>query len=150
VAAALYSVLTGLAYWRPPAGRRALGVFMAVMGVGVNGSLTVLAPEQFGALARQAPWAWYRGIGRAVTEPAPRVFGSAMALGESALAAAVLGRGWVAQLGLLGTAAFSVGIMPLGVSTLANPILAAGALHLARRRWPTAAFARQLSATPSG
>jgi hypothetical protein len=142
VAAAAYAVLTGLAYWRPPVGRRALGVFMAVMGVGVNGSLTVLAPEQFGALARRAPWAWYRGISRVLTEPAPRAFGTVMVVGETALATAVLSRGRAARLGLLGTAAFSMGIMPLGVFTLANPVLAAGALHLARRPWPTAAFAR--------
>jgi hypothetical protein len=47
IAAAVYSALTGLAYWRPTVGRRALGVFFAVMGLARNGSLTVKAPEQF-------------------------------------------------------------------------------------------------------
>ena len=141
-AAAVNSALTALAYRRPTLGRRVMGLFFGVMGLGVNGVLTVAAPDQFPALARRAPWAWYRRIGVALTDPAPRAFGAAMAVGETALAAAVLGRGRAARLGLLAAAAFSVGITPLGVYTLANPVLAAGALHLARRQWPTAAFAR--------
>jgi hypothetical protein len=140
VAAAVYSVLTALAYRRPATGRRALGIFFAVMGLGVNGSFTVIAPEGFSTMARGAPWGWYRTIGCRLTEPAPRVFGAAMALGETALAAAILSRGPVARLGLLGAAAFSLGITPLGKYTLANPVLAAGALRLAGRPWPTAAF----------
>jgi hypothetical protein len=40
VAAAVFSALTGLAYWRPIVGRRALGVFFAIMGLAWNGSLT--------------------------------------------------------------------------------------------------------------
>ena len=112
------------------------------MGTAVNGGLTIAAPGQFPALARRAPWARYRRIGVALTEPATRVFGAAMAVGETAVAAAVLGRGRAARLGLLGAAAFSVGIVPLGVFTLANPVLAMGALHLARRPRPTAALAR--------
>jgi hypothetical protein len=71
VAAAVYSALTGLAFWRPAVGRRALGVFFAIMGLAWNGTLTVKAPEQFPMLARRAPWGWYRRAGLAVTEPAP-------------------------------------------------------------------------------
>ena len=141
-ATAVYVVLTGLAYRRPVLGRRALGLFFGAMGVAVNGGFTVAAPEQFPALARRAPWAWYRRIGLTLTEPAPRAFGAAMAVGETALAAAILSRGRAAQAGLLGAAAFSLGITPLGFFTLGNPVLAAGALHLARRTWPTAAFSR--------
>lgn len=141
-ATAVYSLLTATAYRRPVLGRRALGLFFGVMGLAVNGGLTVAAPEQFPALARRAPWAWYRRVGLALTEPAPRAFGGAMAVGETALAAAILSRGPAARLGLLGAAGFSLGIVPLGFFTLGNPVLAAGALHLARQQWPTAAFAR--------
>ncbi|MGY1726075.1 hypothetical protein ACI79J_03795 [Geodermatophilus sp. SYSU D01062] len=145
VAAAVYSGLTGLAYWRPPAGRRALGVFFAVTGLAWNGSLTVKAPEQFPMLVGRAPWRWYRRAGLALTEPAPRAFGVAMTAGETAVAAAILSPDPAARLGLLAVAAFSLGIMPLGAYTLGNPILAVGALHLARRSWPTAAFGRRPS-----
>lgn len=104
-----------------------------------------MAPEQYPALARRAPWAWYRRIGTALTDPAPRAFGAAMTVGETALAAMVLSRGQVARLGLFGVAVFAVGITPLGRFTLANPVLAAGALHLARRTWPRSAFAPRVA-----
>lgn len=140
IAAAVFAVLTGLAYRRPDAGRRALGVLFALTGLAWNGALTVKAPEQFPMLARRAPWGWYRRVGRVLTEPAPRAFGAAMTVGETAMAAAVLSRDPAARLGLLAAAGFLLGITPLGTYTLANPILAAGALHLAGRTWPTAAF----------
>jgi hypothetical protein len=142
VAAGVYSVLTGLAYWRPTVGRRALGIFFAVMGLAWNGTNTVKAPEQFPMLARRAPWGWYRRAGLALAEPAPRTFGAAMTVGETAVAAAILSPDPAARFGLLAVSAFSLGITPLGIYTLGNPILATGALHLARRRWPTAAFSR--------
>ena len=143
VAAAFYSVLTGLAFWKPPVGRRALGIVFALTGLAWNGTLTVKAPEQFPMLARRAPWGWYRRAGLALTEPAPRAFGAVMTAGETAMAAAVLSRDPAARLGLLAVAAFALGITPLGPYTLGNPILAAGALHLARRTWPAAAFGRR-------
>src|SRR5690606_24903101 len=98
-ATGVYAVLTALAFRRPATGRRALGVFFLLMGLGVNGTLTVTAPGAYVGLARGAPWGWYRRIGVALTEPAPRAFGAAMALGETALAGAVLGRGRPARLG---------------------------------------------------
>ena len=142
IAAAVYSALTGLAYWRPTAGRRALGVFFAVMGLAWNGSLTVKAPEQFPMLAGRASWGWYRRAGLALTERCSRASGAAMTVGETAVAAAILSPDPAAKLGLLAVTAFSLGITPLGPYTLGNPILATGALHLARRPWPTAAFSR--------
>ena len=143
IAAAVYSGLTGLAYWRPAAARRVLGIFFAIMGLVWNGSLTAKAPEQFPMLARRAPWRWYRRAGLALTEPAPRAFGAVMTVGEIAVAAAILSRDPAARLGLLAVAGFALGITPLGPYTLGNPILAAGALHLARRPWPTAAFSHR-------
>jgi hypothetical protein len=143
VAAAAYSVLTGLAYWRPVVGRRALGIFFAIMGLAWNGTLTAKAPEQFPMLARRAPWDWYRRAGLVLTEPAPRAFGAVMTVGETAVAAAILSPDPAARLGLLAATAFSIGITPLGLYTSGNPILAMGALHLARRPWPTAAFSRR-------
>jgi hypothetical protein len=143
ISVAVSAGFTGLAFWRPPAGRRALGVFFALTGLVWNGILTAKAPEQYPMLARRAPWGWYRRVGLALTEPAPRAFGAAMTAGETALAAAILSRDPAARLGLLGVAAFLLGITPLGVYTLGNPILAAGALRLARRSWPTAALSRR-------
>ncbi len=113
------------------------------MGLAWNGALTVRAPEQFPMLARRAPWGWYRRAGLVLTEPAPRAFGAAMTVGETAVAAAVLSPGPAARLGLLAATVFSLGITPLGPYPSGNPILAMGAWHLARRPWPTAAFSRR-------
>ena len=143
IAVAVYAALTGLAYWRPTVGRRALGIFFAIMGLAWNGTTTVKAPEQFTMLARRAPWAWYRRAGLVLTEPAPRAFGSAMTVGETAVSAAILSPDPAARLGLLAVSAFALDITPLGPYTLGNPILAMGALHLARRPWPAAAFSRR-------
>lgn len=145
LAAAVYAGLAALAWRRPAAGRRALGLLFAATGLAWNGTLTLVAPEQYPALARRAPWAWYRRIGTALTDPAPQAFGAAMTVGETALAAAILSRGRTARLGLLGAAAFAAGITPLGRFTLANPVLAAAALHLARRTWPTSALAPRVT-----
>jgi hypothetical protein len=141
-ASVVYALLTTLIIVRPATGRRLLGLFFVAMGVGVNGALTVLAPQMFVELARQAPWAWYRAVGMALVEPAPRLFGVTMVLVEVVLALLLLGRGRAARAGLIAVAVFLIGITPLGGYTLANPILAAGALRLARLDWPTWAFAR--------
>jgi hypothetical protein len=140
VCAAAFSGLTALALWRPSAGRRALGILFLLTGLAWCGLTTVKAPEQWPMLARRAPWAWYRRAGLALTEPAPRAFGAAVTAGETALGAAILSRDPAARLGLLGAAAFLLGITPLGTDTLGNPILAVGALQLARRTWPRSAF----------
>ena len=142
IAAAVFGGLTALAYRRPAAARCVFGLLFAATGLAWNGTLTVKAPEQFPMLARRAPWDWYRRAGLALTEPAPRVFGAAMTAGETAVAAAILSRDPAARMGLLAAAAFLLGITPLGPYTLGNPILAVGALHLARRPWPTSAFHR--------
>jgi hypothetical protein len=129
VAALVYAGLTALAWLRPATGRRAMGLFFAAMGVGVNGVLTLGAPEQYVELARRAPWPWYRRIGRALTEPAPQAFGAGMTVGESALAAAVLSHGRAARLGLLGAA-----LVPgEQLGRIAGREVAADELHHVRR-----------------
>lgn len=140
VSAAVSAALSALAVRRPDAGRRALGTLFVLTGLAWCGLTTAVTPEQWPMLARRAPWRWYRRAGLALTEPAPRAFGVAVTAGETALGAAVLSRDPAARLGLLGVAAFLLGITPLGSYTLGNPVLAAGALRLARRRWPHPAF----------
>jgi hypothetical protein len=66
-----------------------------------------------------------------------------MTVGDTAVAAAILSPASAARLDMLAVTAFSRGIIPLGPHTSGNPILAMGALHLARRPWPTAAFSRR-------
>jgi hypothetical protein len=63
-----------------------------------------------------------------------------MTVGDTAVAAAILSPASAARLGLLAVTAFSRGTTPLGPCSSDNPILPIGALHLARRPWPTATF----------
>jgi hypothetical protein len=142
VAAAVYLALVALAFLRPAAGRRAMGLFFAVMAVGVNGAVTLFAPHLFVDLAAAAPWGWYRAIAMTLTEPSPRIFGTVMVLGELTVAGLVLAHGRATRLGLLGAALFALGITPLGAATLANPLLAVAALRLASIPWPASAFTR--------
>ncbi len=136
IAAAVYSGLTGLAYRRQSAGRRALGVFFAVMGLAWKGALTATAPEQFPMPARRAPWGRYRRAGRARPAGIRRGHDRGRDGGGRSHPGSRPGH----RLGLLAVAAFSLGTTPLGTHTLGNPILAPGPRHLARRSWPTAAF----------
>src|SRR3712207_8845821 len=55
----------------------------------------------------RSPWAWYRRAGLVLTAPAPRAFGTAMTVGETAVAAAILSPDPAARLGLLAVTARS-------------------------------------------
>jgi len=85
------------------------------------------------------PRGWYRRAGVALTEPAPHAFGTAMTVGDTAVAAAILSPASAARIGLLAVTAFSRGITRWALH-VGRPIVPIGALHLARRPWSTAAF----------
>jgi hypothetical protein len=95
--------------------------------------------------AVRGTWGGYRRAGLAVTEPAPRALGGVVTTGETALAAVILSRYPAARLRRLPGAAFLLGVAPLGIFALGNPILAVGALYLARRPWPRAVSSRRRS-----
>ena len=63
ISAAVCSGLAALAFWRPPAGRRALGILFALTGLAWNGILTGKAPSSTRCWPAGLP-AWYRRIGR--------------------------------------------------------------------------------------
>jgi hypothetical protein len=125
----------------PRTARTFVGVFFLIMAVGVNWTLSVLAPDLFVGLGTDAPLlAPYRWFFEHVVALAPPAFGLAAGVGEIVLGCLMLAHGRAARLGLLGGALFLVAITPLGVWTLPNPLLAAGLVVLARRRWTTSAW----------
>ena len=106
------------------------------MGIVVNGLVTVVAQSLLDELAAQAPWEWYRDAGVAVAGLSPRAFGAFMVIFEVSIGVAILNRNRVVRMaGFLTAAAFLIGITPLGVYTLVNPLLAAGCVYLAWREW---------------
>ena len=105
---------------RPNAGR----IFL-VMPIGVNVVLVFVAPDQFVALGtNDAIVPLYRWFFENVAALAPPLFGLLAAAYEVAIALLMLSKGRYAKWGLIGGIVFLIGITPLGVWTLANPLLA--------------------------
>ena len=110
---------------RPNAGRIFLGLFFLVMPIGVNVVLVFVAPDQFVALGtNDAIVPLYRWFFENVAALAPPLFGLLAAAYEVAIALLMLSKGRYAKWGLIGGIVFLIGITPLGVWTLANPLLA--------------------------
>ena len=125
ISAVLSSLVLVLCVLRPNAGRVLLGLFFLVMAMEVNVVLVFVAPEQFVALGTyDAIVPLYRWFSENVVAVAPPLFGALAAAYEVAIALLMLSRGRYARWGLIGGVAFLTGITPLGVWTLANPILA--------------------------
>ena len=127
--AVCFLIVLALCALRPGAGRIFLGVFYLVMAIGINVVLVVVAPHQFVALGTAAPlvppYAWF--FEQAVAR-SPALFGLLAAAYEVAVGLLLLGRGRWVKWGALAGIVHLLGITPLGVWTLANPV---GALALA-------------------
>ena len=96
---------------RPNAGRIFLRLFFLVMPIGVNVTNDAIIPL-------------YRWFFENVAALAPPLFGLLAAAYEVAIALLMLSKGRYAKWGLIGGIVFLIGITPLGVWTLANPLLA--------------------------
>ena len=135
ITSALFSSLVLiLCVLRPNAGRVFLGFFFMVMAIGVNVVLVVIAPDLFVGLGtNDAIVPLYRWFFENVVALAPPFFGLLAAAYEMSIALLMLSGGRYAKWGLIGGIVFLVGITPLGVWTLANPLLAAAMALLLRR-----------------
>jgi hypothetical protein len=133
---AFATAVTVLCYARPQVARVVVGCFFAAMGLGIHGTYVMTAPHAYVDAARNAAMPFYRGVGLALTQPSPRVFGVFMLVLETSLSVMVLSRGRVVNLGLVGVACFLLAISPLNVQTLPNAIMAAGVAYLVTQRFP--------------
>ncbi|QIN84710.1 hypothetical protein GBA63_20190 [Rubrobacter tropicus] len=131
-----YLFVLGICLVRPGAGRVLVGVFFLIMALGVNVVLVLTAPELFVALGAEAPlvppYGWFF---ENVVALAPPLFGLLAAAFETTIALMILSRSRYVKWGLVGGVAFLVGITPLGVWTLANPVLALALAVLLRREY---------------
>lgn len=123
--------------WRPHHARIFVGLFFGVMGLGIHGGLIFTNPQSYVDFAADAPWAMYRGVGTALTEPNPLVFGIFMLSFETVTAALILSRGRAVKWGLLAAIVFLIGITPLGLEEVPNVVLAAGIAFLFTQDFPT-------------
>jgi hypothetical protein len=121
---------------RPNAGRIFLGIFFLVMAIGVNLVLVVITPDQFVALGTTEPLVpLYRWFFENVVALAPPFFGLLAAAYEVTIALMMLSKGKYAEWGLIGGIVFLIGITPLGVWTLANPVMAAAMAYLLTKEY---------------
>lgn len=133
-------LMTAACFWRPRAMRGVVGVFFALMGLGVHGAFIATRPEGYVDFARQALIPFYAELAAAVVVGlSPVVFGTLMLVFEVTLALLILSRGKRVQAGLLLGIGFLVAITPLGVEVLPNAILAIGLWRLVREPYPTTA-----------
>lgn len=128
---AFYLLVLVLCVVRPGAGRVFVGAFFLVMALGINIVLVFVAPELFVALGTSAPliplYSWFFGNVVALT---PALFGLSAVAYEVTIALMMLSKGWQVRWGLIGGIVFLIAITPLGVWTLANPILAVAMAYL--------------------
>src|SRR5215213_10946525 len=121
---------------RPGAGRIFVGIFVLVMAIGVNVVLVVLGPDFFVALGtNDALIPLYRWFFENVVALAPPLFGLLAAAYEITIALMMLSKDKYVKWGLIGGIVFLIGITPLGVWTLANPILALAMALLLRKEY---------------
>jgi hypothetical protein len=129
-------------FWRPRPMRGVMGLFFALMGLGVHGTLIITNPEGYVAFARQAPVPFYREAAVAVVLwVTPTLFGGVMLLFETSLAMLILGRGRRVRLALLAAMAFLLAITPLGIEVAFNAVLAVGLWRLLQEDYPDSALA---------
>ena len=134
-------VLTLAILARPRPMRIVVGMFFVLMAVGVHGSTVLTDPSSYLAFASGALIPLYRDVAVAIVGVNPVAFGLFMLTFELVVAALILSHGRAVRLGLWTGAIFLLGITPLGVEELPNPILALGLVVLATRDFPRSALA---------
>lgn len=121
---------------RPHAGRIFLGIFFLIMAIAVNITLVFFAPEQFVALGVDgAILPMYQWFFENVVASAPRVLGLIAAACEITVGLLILHKGTSVKVGLVGGIVFLIAITPLGIWTLANPLLALAMAYLLTKRF---------------
>lgn len=121
---------------RPNAGRIFLGIFFLIMAIAVNIVLVFVAPGQFVALGVDgAILPLYQWVFEHIVAAAPPVFGLLAAAYEITVGLLILHKGKSVKWGLIGGIVFLLGITPLGIWTLANPILALAMAYLLTKRF---------------
>jgi hypothetical protein len=120
---------------RPNAGRSFLGIFFLVMAIGVNVVTVLVDPNSYIGLGADSYIPLYRWVFTNLVTLAPLLFVLPVAAFEIAIGLLMLSKGKYVKWGLIGGIGFLVVITPLGIWTLANPILAAAMAVLLRREY---------------
>jgi hypothetical protein len=120
---------------RPNAGRIFLGIFFLVMAIGVNVVMVFVDPNSYIGLGADSFIPLYRWVFINLVALAPPLFVLPVAAFEITIALLMLSKGKYAKWGLVGGIVFLIGITPLGVWTLANPVMAAAMAYLLTKEY---------------
>jgi hypothetical protein len=120
---------------RPNAGRIFMGIFFLVMAIGVNVVMVFVDPTSYMGLGADSFIPLYRWVFINFVALAPPLFVLPVAAFEIAIALLMLSKGKYAKWGLIGGIVFLLAITPLGVWTLANPILAVAIAYLLTKEY---------------
>lgn len=129
------SLVLVLCLLRPDAGRIFVGLFFLVMAIGVNVVMVFVDPNSYIGLGAESFILLYRWVFINLVALAPPLFVLPVAAFEIAIALLMLSKGRYVKWGLMGGIVFLIGITPLGVWTLANPILALAMAYLLTREY---------------
>jgi hypothetical protein len=129
------SLVLGLCLVRPNAGRVFLGIFFLVMAIGVNVVMVFVDPESYIGLGAGSFFPLYRWVFSNLVALAPPLFVLPVAAFEITIALLMLSKGRYVKWGLIGGIVFLIGITPLGLWTLANPVMALALALLLRKEY---------------
>lgn len=129
------SLVLALCLVRPNAGRVFIGLFFLVMAIGVNVVSVFVDPDSYIGLGADSFIPLYRWVFINLVAFAPPLFVLPVAAFEIAIALLMLSRGKYVKWGLIGGIVFLIAITPLGVWTLANPLMAVAMAFLLTREY---------------
>lgn len=120
---------------KPGAGRIFMGIFFLVMAIGVNVVTVFVNPNSYIGLGANSFIPLYRWVFTNLIVLAPPLFVLPVAAFEIAIGLLMLSKGRYVKWGLIGGIVFLIGITPLGVWTLANPVMAAAVAYLLTKEY---------------
>jgi len=129
------SLVLVLCLLRPNAGRIFVGIFFLVMAIGVNVVMVFVDPDSYIGLGADSFVPLYRWVFMNLVALAPPLFVLPVAAFEIAIGLLMLSKGRYVKWGLIGGIVFLIGITPLGIWTLGNPILAIAMAYLLSKEY---------------
>lgn len=124
-----------LSLLKPNAGRIAYAIIFALVGCGINYTVSFAFPGSMQSWSEVAWLPFYRTVMGSWLAPLGGVFWFATATYELAVALLLLSRGKWVKLGLVGGMLFFLGITPIMAMTLPSVIGAAGLAYLLTKEY---------------
>jgi hypothetical protein len=120
---------------KPNAARIGIGFFFLAMALGVNLMTLLSDPQSYITIGAQAFIPLYRWVFQTIIALNPALFILLLIGYELTVGVLLLGKRRAVKLGLIGGMLFLLGITPLSVETLANPVMALALAYLLTKQF---------------